>query len=159
MDVRRLAALALALIAVAGCGTGDDERRTATAPGANTAEPQSPAQPATTTEEPAPAEEADQGGRDTRVPPIPRGSFRQGGPDPELFFLFPDEQDARAAAAELNDHGYRVRTAPPAADVRDWSVIAEGTPQGRLAEAEDAFRAWAKARGGRYDGNEIAVGP
>ena len=93
------------------------------------------------------------------MPPIPRGTLGQGGPDPELFFLFAAEDDARAAAGELRRHGYRVRTTAPAADVRDWSVIAEGTPAGRLAEAEDAFRAWAKARGGRYDGNEIAVGP
>ena len=51
-------------------------------------------------------------------------------------------------------------TAPPADANPSWSVIAKGAPDApALDSAERASRARARGRGGRYDGNEIAVGP
>ena len=150
------ARLALAVtVALVGCGSDERPRQQATTP-QSPPQTAAPPTPAPTTGEPKPGSPTE---RPDELPPIPRGTLGKGGPDPELFFLFPDEADARAAASDLQRHGYRVRTTPPAADVRDWSVIAEGTPAGRLKVAEEAFRRWAKAHGGRYDGNEIAVGP
>ena len=147
--------LVLAVL-VAGCGSDDE-------PGETTAVAPPAAEAPVTTTEPAPPptappEETDETA--AAVPEIPRADAEAPVPHPELFFLFRAEEDARAAAAELEERGYRVRGAPPADDIPEWSVIAEGTPDASSLEAaERMFRAWAKALDGRYDGNEIPVGP
>ena len=134
-----------------GCGD-DSDIISGTQPSSTT-----PAATSPTTETAPPVAEAQPG---KPIPPIPDSNPAADPPHPELFFLFPAEEDARAAAAELEQHGYRVRSAPPADDVPEWSVIAEGTPAGGdLKTAETAFRAWAQAHNGKYDGNEIPVGP
>ena len=147
----RLGLLLIAAVIAVGCG--DDSEPATTTPAA-------PPATMTTSTAPPPTVPADEPTKEQQIPPIPERDPAAPGPHPELFFLFGDEENARAAAAELEEHGYRVRTAPPADDVPDWSVIAEGTPAGGdLKTAEQAFDAWAQARDGRYDGNEIPVGP
>jgi hypothetical protein len=150
--VRLRACVTAALVVVAGCGDDSDILPSGPPPATTPTTATSP-----TTETAPPVAEPEPG---TQVPPIPERDTTAKPPEPELFFLFPAEDDARAAAGELATQGYRVRTTPPADDVPEWSVIAEGTPTGGdLATAETAFRAWAQALGGRYDGNEIPVGP
>jgi hypothetical protein len=145
----RLGLILVAAVVAAGCGDDPGPAPVPTAPPPQATPTAPPAETAPTETQPA-----------EQVPPIPESDDAAQPPSPELFFLFPAEEDARAAATELEQHGYRVRTAPPADDVPDWSVIAEGTPAGGdLKTAELAFRAWAEARDGRYDGNEIPVGP
>lgn len=145
--------LVLAVL-VAGCGSGDE-------PGGTSAAAPPPAEAPATETAPsatAPPEEPEESAE--AVPEIPRADAGAPLPHPELFFLFPAEEDARSATAELEEHGYRVRTTPPADDIPEWSVIAEGAPDAPdLSTAERAFGAWARARGGSYDGNEIPVGP
>lgn len=150
--VRMSLLLALAAIA-AGCG-GDSAPAPATttqAPPPAATTPAASAPPAETTVERPPPES---------VPPIPDRDASAPKPDPELFFLFAEADDARAAAADLERHGYRVRTVPPADDVKDWSVIAEGTPDGPdLKAAAGRFRPWAAARDGKYDGHVVPLAP
>ncbi len=141
--------LVLAVLVV-GCGSGDEPGETTAAAPPPTMTTETVPPPTVAQEEPA----------EEQVPAIPRRDAAAAGPHPELFFLFPGETDARAAAADLEQHGYRVRTTPPADDIPEWSVIAEGSPDAPdLETAEAAFGAWAEARSGRYDGNEIPVGP
>ena len=137
---------------VVGCGSDDESAET-------TAAAPPPAATMTTATTPPPTVPEDEPAK-AQIPPIPQRDTAAPGPHPELFFYFRDEEDARAAAAELEEQGYRVRTSPPADDIPEWSVIAEGTPDAPdLDTAEQAFSAWARARNGEYDGNEIPVGP
>jgi hypothetical protein len=145
--------LAALVLVLAGCGTeGPDVATTqATAPTAPPAAQQPTIAATQPAKAPAPSGKA--------IPPIPTRTEPASPQDPELFFLFPDEDAARAAAADLKRHGYRVRSAPPEHDIPNWSVIAEGSPAIPLKAAEEKFSAWAEARGGRYDGSEVGVGP
>jgi hypothetical protein len=154
--MRWILPLVLAL-ALAGCGEPDVPQQAAP----TTAAPTVTAPTDTTPTAPAETgEPADDGAGQQPIPAIPRRDTGAQPPDPELFFYFPDEENARAAAAELDEHGYRVRTTPPEGEIKEWSVIAEGTPDApSLKVAEKAFRPWAEARGGSYDGNEIPLGP
>ena len=146
----RLSTCVIAVVVVVAVGCGDDsDIISGTEPSTTT-----PAAASPTTETHPPV------ARSVPVPELPRVDIGSTGPHPELFFLFPAESDAREAAAELDDAGYLVRTTPPADDIPEWSVIAEGTPSApSLKAAERTFRQWARAHNGKYDGNEIPVGP
>jgi hypothetical protein len=77
------------------------------------------------------------------------------------FLYFQNETGARAAAAEMEEGGYDVTVAPPAGDVANWSVTAEGA---RVVDEATivAFRAWfervAGRHAGEYDGWEAPAG-
>ena len=156
--VKRLAAIIALGLAVPGCGSDAKPaaEQTAAAPPAPTTQTATPAT-TTATAPPATAPEEPAG---KSVPEIPQRDESAKQPWPEFYFYFAQEANARAAAADLQQHGYRVRTTAPEPDIKEWSVIGEGAPQTPdLAAADRAFEPWAKARDGRYDGNEVPVGP
>ena len=157
--MKRLAVtLVIGGLAVAGCGSDAEPaaEQTATTPPAPTAPAATPS--TTTATGPAEATQTEPGGKP--VPEIPRRDESARQPWPEFYFYFAAEQDARAAAADLQQHGYRVRTTAPERDIKEWSVIGEGAPEApSLASADKSFGPWAEARDGRYDGNEVPVGP
>ena len=156
--MKRLAVTLALGLAAGGCGSDSKPaaEQTATVPPAPTVQATTPS--TTTATGPADTTQTEPAGKP--VPEIPRRDASAKPPWPEFYFYFEHERNARAAAADLQRHGYRVRTTAPERDIKEWSVIGEGAPQApSLASADKAFEPWAEARDGRYDGNELPVGP
>lgn len=75
-----------------------------------------------------------------------------------FYFYFRAEGSARKAGATLRQKGYKARVTAPDDQIREWSVVAEGTPNTiDVSSAEDSMGPWAEALGGEYDGNEIPI--
>lgn len=78
------------------------------------------------------------------------------------YLYFGAEEQARTAAATIDDAGYAIVVEPPTDSIAEWCVKADTTRVVNTATV-DAFRAWfeqiAAEHGGEYDSWEAAKKP